>query len=69
MCRLGAFISLNAKVHFEPQVAGSVPRLGIHKKARGFWFLKILVTTTLQYVTRTSGTEGAPRVTPETRLT
>ena len=54
MCRLGAFISLNAKVHFEPQVAGSVPRLGIHKKARGFWFLKILVTTTLQYVTRTS---------------
>ena len=67
MCRLGAFIRVNAKIHL--QVAGSVLRLGIHKKARGFWFLKILVTTTLQYVTRTSGTEGAPRVTPETRLT
>ena len=54
MCRLGAFIRVNAKKSCGGPVAGSVLRLGIHKKARGFWFLKILVTTTLQYVTRTS---------------
>ena len=51
----------NAFPEFEPQVAGSVLRLGIHTKARGFWFLNILFTTTLQYVTRTSGTEEEPQ--------